>query len=258
MVVCLLLLELGVVAAPPAERSTIPVDEQLQQLITELARQVIPHDYRDDKHWGRKVEVTRGLYVRRDGWRLRTHRTRKLVNHGTWTRYRIELLGPNRRLHVRIENLRALPKQKYAFAIICDARLKVIGQLAKWRRGVQLVSLSAEAETDVHLTMQCRVGVDFDLSQVPPALELDPVVDAAALELKTFRLNRVGRVKGELAKSLSASVREVVEREIARRNTKLLGKINHNLEKHRARFHLSLQDALQHVLPPPKNKKAAE
>jgi len=227
------------------DASTIAVDDQLQQLITQICRQAIPRNYENHKKWGRQEEVTRGLYVGRDGWHIKTHRTKKFVNQGTWTRYEIELLDPGRRLVVRLDNVHRLPNQRLAFDIICAARLRVLGQLANWQQGVQLVSMRAVAEADVRLTICCDVMAKLDFSEMPPGLVLDPAVRSANLLIQRFRLDRISRVGGALARSLSASVREVLERELQRRNEKLLTQINRQLEKNHDKFHVSLRDTLR-------------
>jgi len=67
----------------------------------------------------------------------------------------------------------------------------------------------------------------------------------ANLLIQNFRLDRISRVDGALARSLSASVREVLEHELQRRNEKLLTQINRQLEKNRDKFHVSLRDTLR-------------
>lgn len=234
----------------------ITVDDQLQSLITEISRQVIPHNYEDKKHWGQKKEVVRGLYVRREGLHIKTHRTTKSVNHGTWTRYEIQLLDPDQQLHIRLVNVRQLPNQRLAFDIVCDARLRILGQLANWQQGVQLICMSAEATADVRLAIGCDVSAQFDFSEIPPSLVIDPVVRTANLDIKSFRLNQLSRIDDALAHYLSASVRELAEREIARRNEKLLARVNRQLDKNRDKFRLSLQAALHGKLAP--SKQAAD
>ena len=223
----------------------IPVNQDLQELITDLARQVIPHEYKDEKKWGKTKEVVGGLYVKREGLRIKTHRTRKNVNHGTWTKYRIQLLDPDRQLQVRLERVRQLPNQRLAFQIVCTARLRTFGRLSQWQRGVQLISISAEADAEVELTIQCELGIYFDLSSVPPDLVLDPVVQDADLLVRDFRMRRISQLRGPVVKQLSASVREVLEDVVERRRNKLVARVNQQLDKHKDKLRLSLRDALE-------------
>ncbi len=232
-----------------AGSTPIAVNGGLQRLITELSRTVIPDDYEDNRQWGKTKNVVNGLYVKREGLRIKTHRKRKPVNHGTWTRYRIQIVDSAHLFHVRLRNVRTLENGRIAFDIICEARLQVFGRMSQWQRGVQLVSLSAEAVSDVQLIIASDVATHLDLAAMPPDLVIDPVVRKADLRIREFHLKRLSRLEGPLVRQLSASVREVLEREIERRQDKLVQRINRQLDKHRDRFRLSLSKTLKSILP---------
>ncbi len=226
------------------QTATLALNATFQQLVTELVRETIPHKYESEKGWGKTKEVVRGLYIKRDGLRFKTHRTRKAVNHGTWTRYRIDLLNPTEQFQVRLEQVRMLPNHRLAFDIICDVKVRTFGRLSQWQRGVQLVSLSAEADADLRLTMQCDLATRIDTTQTIPDLELDPVVRNADLYVKDFRMRRISQLDGPLVKKLSASVREVLENEIAKRRPKIVAKINRQIDKNRDHLRLSISELL--------------
>jgi hypothetical protein len=227
---------------------TIAVNDQLQAIITDIARLVVPHDYEGDRHWGKTKKVVRGLYIRRDGWQIKTHRTRKAVNHGTWTRYRIDLIDPEQKFEVHLDNVRRLPDQRLAFDVTCRARLQVFGRLSQWQRGIQLISLSADLTTDVKLTLNMEVAVKVDLTCLPPDVAIEPVVRHADLAISNFRVERISRLNGPLVKRLSSSVRELLEDEIDRRRDDLPAKINRQLEKNKDHLRLSLRDVLRSQL----------
>jgi hypothetical protein len=229
----------GVLAS---ESEEIQLDPRLQALLADLARNVIPHDYENEKDWGKTKEVVRGLYIKREGLRIKTHRTRKAVNHGTWTRYRVQLLDPEQQFHVRLENMRRFPEPRFKFDVICDARVRIFGRLSQWQRGIQLVSLSAEADTDIRLIMQCDVTPRLSLRDNLPDLTIDPLVRTADLQIRNFRMRHISRLDGPLVKTLSASVREVLEDEIEKRRERLVVQINRQIDKKRELLRLSPED----------------
>ena len=229
-------------AHEPAAR--LEVSERFQELVTELVRGTIPHNYVNEKDWGKTKEVVRGLYIKREGLRIKTHRTRKPVNHGTWKRHRIDLLDPAQSFHVQLQRIRSLPQGGVAFDIICDAKLRVSGRVSQWQQGVQLASLSAEADAAVRLTMQCEMMARIDATHTIPDLELDPVVRSAALYIKSFRLREISRLDGPLIKALSASVREVLEDEVEKRRDKLVQKINRQIDKNQDSLRMSFNELL--------------
>ena len=106
-------------AADDDPRLTRPfqLDDRTQAMVTHLARQVIPHDYENTKGWGKTRQVVRGLYIKRDGLRIKTHRTTVEVNDGTWTKYRVQLLNPAEQFQIRVENVHKTPDQRLGFDI---------------------------------------------------------------------------------------------------------------------------------------------
>jgi hypothetical protein len=220
-------------------------DPRLQQAVSDLVRQVIPHDYERTRDWGKTVDMVRGLYVKREGLRIKTHRTRKPVNHGTWTMYRVELIDPDEHFQIRWERSRPLPDQRLAFDLVCDARVRVFGRLAQWHQGIQLVSLSVESDADIQLMLQCELAPRVQWSRNALGLTLDPSVQAADLRIRQFRLRRISQLDGPLVKLLSSGVREVLEDEIAQRRHQLVSQVNRQLEKNQDKMHLSLTDLLE-------------
>ena len=228
-----------------ADADVIPIDPRLQTLFTDLARQAIPHDYENEKAWGKTKEVVRGLYVKREGLRIKTHRTTKTVNHGTWKKYRIQLLDPEGQFQVRVANVRRLPNQHFVFDVVVDARVRIFGRLSQWERGVQLVSLSAEADADVQLAMQCDLATKLEIAGDSPGLTIDPTVQAADLQIRSFQMRHISQLDGPLVRTLSASIREVLEDEFEDRRERLPAQINRQLDKHRDQMHLSFKELLE-------------
>jgi hypothetical protein len=237
-------------AAPVAAAEDVPaasaiaVSDGLHELVTDLARGFIPDKYEDNRKWGKTTDIFDGLHVRREGWQIKTHRRWKEVNHGTWTRYEIRLRNPEERFKVRLQNLRNLPDGRTAVDIECDARLRSFGRLSQWQYGVQLISLSAEADADVRLVMQCTFRVNVDLSNLPPEVVVDVRVDDANLAIHRFRMRRISQLSGPLVKQLSHEVREVLEDQIARRREKMVQKINQQIAKNEDHLRLSLTSVL--------------
>ncbi len=254
----LLLLPSALCAADIDSGEVIEVDEGLHALVTDLTRAFIPRDYEDNRKWGKTKEVVDGLHVRRDGWQIKTHRTKKAVNHGTWTRYEVRLLDPENRFKITLQNVRRLPDGRVAVDVHCDARLRTFGRLSEWQYGVQLFSLSAEAHADVRLTMACAFRVNVDLSRIPPDVIVDVHVDDAEILIRRFRMRRISQISGPLVKQLSHGVREVLEDAIDQRRDKMAEKINKQIEKNQDKLRLSLSTLLktkigdlQSLLPEP-------
>ncbi len=231
-------------AEPTAPPEPIAVSPKFQLLITQLTKELIPHNYVDEKDWGQTKELVTGLYVKRDGLRLRTHRTRTAMNHGTWKRYRIDLVDPAREFRVQLENVRRQPDGRVACDVICDAKVRVFGRVSQWQRGVQLFSLSAEAEADVRVTLQCDLALQVDTKTSIPDVQLDPVVRNADLYFNDFRMREISQLDGPLVRNLSSSVREVAEQALAKRREKIVQKLNRQVAKNQDHLRLSITEML--------------
>ncbi|MFO0942629.1 MAG: hypothetical protein U0930_17980 [Pirellulales bacterium] len=62
-----------------------------------------------------RKEVFSGVHVKLDSGKLETHRNRKLVNAGTWTRYEITFVEPEKNLQVDFKRLDVINNDTIAF-----------------------------------------------------------------------------------------------------------------------------------------------
>ncbi len=205
----------------------------------------LPNEYENKKDWGGTKQVWDGVRISLDGLRIKTKRRRKDANHGTWKRYRAWLIDPDRNLKVLIANIRESDEGRAAFDLTVHAQLGAFGRLSEWRRDVQLYSIGVDAEARVVLRLSCEAGFDFDFSNLPPDLLIEPVVTDAHLSLQEFRLLRVSNLSGPLIRELGKSLRGVLQEEIDKRRVKLVAKLNRQIDKRRDRLRLSLYELLR-------------
>jgi len=222
---------------------TFTPSDEFQQWITELAREHLPDKYEKTKNWGNRTKVWDGVKLRLEDGRLETKRRWKEANDGTWYKYRVDLVEPENHFDIRIQNIRETGGGKITAQIQALAKLKCFGRMSQWEHGVQLLSLSADAETFVAVTAQVDLGMQLDFAESPPAVRLVPEVRTARVDIYDFRLERVSNAKGPVVKSLSATVREVVEDRLEEQNRgKLADKLNKQIAKQQDKLRLSLAD----------------
>ena len=230
------------VTAPASRNTSSP--GSLQGLITAIVRESLPDQYESRDHWGDTKEIWAGLDVRLDGLRIDTKRRKKQVNHGTWKLYRVRFIEPEKYLHVDVQNIRELPNGRVEFDLLADARLDVFARLAQWELGVQLISLSVNAEARAQFRARCDLGLKLDPSKLPPDVLLDPVVSQAEVRLAGFRVRRISQIGGSVARELGEEARDLLDKELAKQNQKLPSKINRQIDKNRDKLRLSVQDLL--------------
>jgi hypothetical protein len=227
-------------AADPPESFT-PAPE-FQQWITNLVREQLPDNYEKRKNWGHTAKSFDRLAVEVDEGRLETRRIYKQANDGDWQLYRIKLTDPAEQFEIRIANVRQLENGKVGLEVTATANLEVFGRQSLWQHGVQLYSLSAEADARVRLWASAEIATHVDLTRFPPDLSLDPIITAARFEIPDFRIRRLGALHGPLIRSLSHSTREALEAKLAEDNDKIVAKLNRAIDKQEKKLRLSLAD----------------
>jgi hypothetical protein len=231
---------------PPALPSAaVATDEDAAaRFVTSLLREHLPREYEDTRKWGGTKRMWDGLHVRLDGLQLRTKRRWKDANHGTWKMYRVWLLDPNEQLDLTVTNVRRQEDGSVAFDLHAGAGLGLLGRVAEWRRDVQLFSLSAEGTARVRLSLQCQAALRLDPRKLPPDLVLIPKVNAAALEIDAFHIDRVSKIGGDVAEEIGREIRRTLEDKLAEDGAGLAEKLNRQIAKNQDKLRLSLHDAL--------------
>jgi hypothetical protein len=236
--------EPAAMAASPDPPDAFTPSSEFQEWITAIVREQLPHDYEKKKNWGHQAKTFDGLSVRIENGQLKTHRKFKQANDGSWQMYRVTLKDPEEKFDVKIANIRQLPSGKVGLDITAVASLEVFGRQSLWEHGVQLFSLSAEADARVKLWAQAEVATRMDLTRFPPDVILDPEITAARFEIPDFRMRRIGRADGPLVRSLSHTAREALEEKLADDNAKLVAKLNRAIAKQEKKLKLSLADVM--------------
>ncbi len=221
----------------------VPIDdapEWLQTMVQHIVTENIPHEYKDDKHWGQQDKRFDGLRVRREGLQIKTKRRWKEVNHGTWRKYEITQVDPARNLRARIENVHDAGNGKVGFDFSLVTKLHAFARVARWRKGVQIFSLSTDADADVQMLIRCEVGMRLDLTKIPPDVILQPTVTHADLQVVDFDVRKISKVQGSVAHELGRALHGVLLRKIDEKQEKLPEKINRQIAKNDDKLRFSI------------------
>lgn len=210
-----------------------------------MVRENIPHTFDETKDWGGQEERWDGIKIRREGFRIKTKRRKKLVNHGTWKKYSASLLNPNEEFAIQVKNMRETKEEKVAFDVHFQAHLKIDGRQSKWVKGVQLYSIGIDGHTKVRLVVSIELGVSMDVNQFPPDMVFTPVATGANLIVDEFRIDRIGKAGGELAQQVTKGVRKTLDKKIEEKQSKLVDKINKQIAKEQDKLRLSIADAMK-------------
>lgn len=227
--------------APPSQNA----GDRIDAILTRIAIENMPTEFSDQKDWGKQSEKFDRLDFERDGLKIETRRKRKMVNHGTWKKWHANLRDPNDEFQIQIKNIRETVDGTLSFEIHVAAHLDLHARVAKWRKGIQLYSFSAEGHTKLKIVVHMEMGASMGISNFPPDMILEPLATDSEISIDEFRIDRVSKIGGEFAQQITRSVRPKLEDKTTDYERKLVKKINKQIEKNQAEFRLSIADAME-------------
>ena len=235
---------------------------ELQNVIREIVLGSIPHTYEDKKKWGQTKGIVSGLDMKLDGFKLRTQRRRKEVNHGTWTKYEVQLVDPQQKFQLKIDRVEMPASGRFTFRATVETPLKATARVQEWNRGVRLMSVTTDAVALVNLAVDCALEFETLAGKFPPDIQLKPEVTAADINVKSFQVHRISHVKGTIAKEMGRNLRRVLDRQIIRKREKLPAKINRSIAKNKDKLRIPLGKVMSskwgQLLNPFADKSAAD
>lgn len=230
------------------EVATEPTADELKQMsdwVRWLVLRNLPPNFEDNRKWGKHKEVWDGVHMHRDGLRLDTKRKWKTVKHGTWSRYYIEFIDPANRLEIHIQRFDTSKPGMIFIKTQIIAPLKLFGRVSEWKRDVQLISVSTNAEATVEMNVECEVLVRTNPLKLPPDVEFVPKVTDARISLLDFKTQSISQIHGPPAELLGRGIREVLDSKLEDYRDKLVQKMNHEIAKQQGKLRLSVQDWIQ-------------
>jgi len=219
--------------------------QELSAWVRWLVLRNLPPSFEDNRKWGKEKEVFNGINLRREGWKVETKRRMKTVKQGTWSRYYIEFVDPAHKLQINIQNLEYPTKGPIRVQTQVIAPLKLFGRVSEWRRDVQLISISTNADATVELNIDCAIHVIVNPLKIPPDVELRPVVTDATVALRDFEVHNISQLHGPFAELLGKGIREVLDDRLEDYRDKLVVKMNSEIDKQKGKLKISFQDWLQ-------------
>ena len=222
------------------------------QWLADLAVRELPSTFSGDKDWGATREIWAGVRVRREGLRIKTKRRKKEVRHGRWLRYELNVLPtapssvrPSGPVRVLVDDVEQIEDGSWRLRCSTELPMKFDIRVERWRLGVQWYSVNFEGDMRVRLTATAAVDVVADYREVPPALVVEPVVEQAEIDLKSFEINKISKLGGDAAEGLGDWAESTIRATWLRKeNTKLADRFNRQIDKRRDDLRWSMQDWL--------------
>ncbi|QDU59020.1 hypothetical protein [Aeoliella mucimassa] len=205
-------------------------DRMLANSLAAIVREAIPREYEKKKDWGSTKHITTGITTDEPLYKLKLHRKKTEVSHGTWKQYRVKFIDPDEQLSVSVENLHSLESAGLGLRLLVEAKLEGWAQMRRYERGIHIITLTAEGDSRLKLAIDCEVR----MRATPQGMAIDPKVTNAQLELQRFNLTRFGELHGKLAEEFGDGLEYLLKDQLE--NKKLTAKLNRAIDKKRDRL----------------------
>lgn len=185
---------------------------EFNRLLHKMVAAQLPRVYEDATGWGGTIPVPGQLRLPR----LRTYvkvGDRIEVPHGLWKRFKVWMDDPARDLQIQVRDLKKIDAATYRISVEADALIKGETDWQIWQKGLSPGPVTADADVLVNLQLDCDVAVSLNTKKFPPEIVLDPKIASSKLDLREFRLKRVGEIiviQGEAARGLGNELKGVL------------------------------------------------
>ena len=201
----------------------------------------IPDQYEDLRHWEKMREIFDGLRVQQRGIDIRVSERKRKVNDGAWHKYKIELVDKAKTLKVVIDQIETREIGRFQFDIRLAAKLRCRADFEHWVLGVKGLNASTVSEADVELIAHCDVTIRAapNPPSLVPDMIIEPQVNRVELFLRGIDIQRIGAIRGDLAKGIGDVSRHEIENLLQAQESRVKKKVNEAIEKNRSRLKLS-------------------
>ena len=201
----------------------------------------IPDQYEDLRHWGKTREIFDGLRVQQRGFDIRVSERKRKVNDGARHQYKIELVDPVKTLKLVIDRIEPVAMGRFQFDIRLAAKLRCRADFEHWVLGVKGLNVSTVSEADVELIAHCEVMIRATPNppSLVPDMIIEPQVNRVELFLRNLEIQRIGAIRGDLAKGVGDVSRHEIENLLQAQEPRVKRKANEAIEKNRSHLKLS-------------------
>ncbi len=212
--------------------------EPFQELVRSIIAREIKEKYEDKKHWGQTATVEH-IRVKGKWFEPRVEKYDAEVNDGLWQRAEITLVEPDKNLKVNVATEPATTPGRTGFALQLSAKISGEAHVERWRKGIKMFNTSVLFDATVTARVHCDVAIRREPGQWIDDVVLDPKVTAIDLNLDEFELRKLGVLGRDAARELSDPLKPFIERELKRREGKIVDKANASIDKQRAKLRFS-------------------
>ncbi len=235
---------LSLIAAPTNGPTSLPATRPeeghslVAGLIENIVREQLKAEYVDDDDWGQTRKVTVGYKLRGKPFAWDLKRRTKIVKDGLWEMYRVRLVDPEENLQIQVSRLE-MQGGRMGFGLSLTAKLAGDARLERWRKGIKMLNAHVEAKGTVEVFVAGDIGIQLESGGVLPSIALEPSITKVQLKLLKFDLQRISKLEGQAAHELGDSLKDTIQRELNRREPKIVARLNQSITRRKDQLRLS-------------------
>ena len=195
----------------------------------------IPDKYEDRKHWGKTTKVFDGFKVKQHGFDVQVSKRTKLVNHGSWSMYQVQLLDPQRNLQLAIDHFESRGPGRFSFELHVTAKMRCVARFEQWVLGVKGLNFPVISDAVIQMDAQCELAVSTERREKSflPDVILAPTLRRVTLTLRDIDTHQVGEFRGDIAEELGNGSRSFITDLLHQQEPKVVKKANAAIAKKR-------------------------
>jgi hypothetical protein len=167
---------------------------ELSRLIQQGVVEKTPKRYEDKSEWGRTIPANPNVRLPRLRRVIIQNGDKMEYPDGVWKRSVVWLEDPAKDIKIAVKELKTTEPQTYRVKLDATVSARGEGERQRWRNGVKLFGISAQADATITAALDIEVKLAFDNAKFPPEVVVTPKVIESKLLLEKFDLNRVGAV----------------------------------------------------------------
>jgi hypothetical protein len=208
------LLLIGILAASPAAaRAEEPTADELAKCFRQLLLPSLPNPLVEQSfNWGHQEMVTVGIKWNNKGPIVKPESIKKLHNDGHWKKVIVAADNPEKRLEVRVKDVKMAEPGRLTFAMAVHLPVRVTFDQQIWRKGTRLYSGETRARAWTILELQCESTSRFESKPgalIPELVMRFRVLDAR-LRYYDLVVEHTAGVGGDLAKLLGETMHDLL------------------------------------------------
>jgi hypothetical protein len=212
--------------------------DSFQDLVRQEILDGLKPDYQSQHDWGHQTQVEE-THVKGKWFQPRLEKKTEQVNDGLWQRFIVSPVDPTENLLTHVESIEATDAG-FHFVLTAQCKMTGRGQFERWKKGVRLFDISADADVTALARIHCDVAIRREPGHLVDDVILDPNVTAIDLELVDLELKRVGKLGRDVAREMGTALKPTIAKEMVRREPHIVEKANVSIHKHPEKLRFSV------------------